>query len=136
MPDTLFLLLISIVLLVILLYLPYIIWFCIGGINLKTFILGRQQFPKPPKKVIIAKQILQNYKESFIVFSPISVLSIIMGIPIQIPSIIWIFLRIIYIPLYLFEFNILRTITWHLSLLCIVWMIFLIIFLNRLTMFY
>ena len=84
MPDTLFLLLISIFLLVILLYLPYIIWFCIGGINLTTFILGRHQFPKPPKKVIIAKQILQNYKESFIVFSPISVLSIIMGIPIQI----------------------------------------------------
>ena len=136
MPDTLFLLLISIFLLVILLYLPYIIWFFIGGINLKTFILGRHQFPTPPKKVIIAKQILQNYKESFIVFSPISVLSIIMGIPIQIPSIIWIFLRIIYIPLYLFEFNILRTVTWHLSLLCIVWMIFLIIFLNRLTMFY
>ena len=136
MPDTLFLFLFSVFLLLFLLYFPYIIWLVSGGIRIKDLILGRHQLPIPPKKVLIARQIANNYKESFIIFASIAVLSIVMGIPIQIPSLIWIILRIIYVPAYIFEFNILRTFIWHLSALCFIWMIILIILLNRLTMFY
>ena len=41
-------------------------------------------------KVILEATLLE---ESFIIFASIAVLSIVMGIPIQIPSLIWIILR-------------------------------------------
>ena len=77
MPDTLFIFITSIFLLLFLVYFPYIIWLLEGGIKINTLIIGRHKFPKKPNKILLVNNISENYKESFIIFSPIAVLSLV-----------------------------------------------------------
>ena len=69
------------------------------------------------------------------IFLTLCTLGITMGIPLQHASIIWLLSRFIHAPSYIFNWKWIRTLSWHLSLLCLMTMIFQIIFLNRLTMF-
>ena len=104
--------------------------------SIKTILFKKKKFINSSKSVLQAIEIRENYKDSFIIFSSLAVLSIVMGIPIQLPAFFWFLLRLIYVPLKFFEFNLFQKLTWLLSYLCILWIIILIIFLNRLTMFY
>ena len=69
MPDTLFIFITSIFLLLFLVYFPYIIWLLEGGIKINTLIIGRHKFPKKTNKILLVNNISENYKESFIIFS-------------------------------------------------------------------
>ena len=135
-PDTLLLFFLSIALLFLLILLPKLLEIFEGNIGIKTLLLENKELENPSKNVILSIKIKEDYKDSLIFFSSIAVLSIVMGIPIQVPSFCWLVLRIIYIPFKFLNFNFFQKLTWFLSYLCILWIIILIIFLNRLTMFY
>ena len=76
-----------------------------------------------------------NYKETYPIFLTLCTLGITMGIPLQHAALIWLWSRFIHAPSYIFNWKWIRTLSWHMSLLCLITMIFQIIFLNRLTMF-
>ena len=135
MPDTLFTVFFSIGYFIFLLYLPNIIWILESGINMDDLLKGRHRLPKKTLKTELASLAFENYKETYPIFLFLSVLGITMGIPIHTAALIWLILRLVNGFSYLYEFNWIRTVSWHLSLLCLFWISFEIIRLNRLTMF-
>tara|TARA_Y100000746_G_scaffold204248_1_gene190733 strand:- start:213 stop:632 length:420 start_codon:yes stop_codon:yes gene_type:complete len=134
-PDTLLIVLVSMIYLIFLTCLPYYIWISDGGITLHNLLYGRHTLQDLPIKVRVANLALLNYKETFPIFLGLSILGIVMGIPIQIACLIWLILRFIHTPSYIFAWNWIRTLSWQASIICLFWMMFQIISLNRLTMF-
>ena len=134
-PDTLFTVFLSIGYFILLLYIPNIIWILEGVINPYDLLKGQKRSPKRTLKAKLASLAFENYKETYPIFLSLSVLGITMGIPIHSAAFIWLILRFIHTFSYVFEWNWTRTLSWYSSLLCLCWMSFEIIRLNRLTMF-
>ena len=135
MPDTLFTVFLSMGYFMLLLYLPNIIWIYEGDINIVDLLKGHHRLAKRTLNSELASSAFENYKETYPIFLFLSVLGITMGIPIHTAALIWLILRLVNGFSYLYELNWIRTVSWHLSLLCLFWMSIEIIRLNRLTMF-
>ena len=135
MPDTLLTVFISMGYFIFLTFLPYYIWISDGGITLNDLLYNRHQLPKEPSKVKIANLALENYKETYPIFLGLSILGIVMGIPIQYAAVTWMIFNFFHTACCILHWNLFRVLTWLLSIICLFWMIFQIINLNRLTMF-
>ena len=135
MPDTLLTVFISMGYFIFLTFLPYYIWIYDGGITLKDLLYNRYKLPEEPSKVKIANLALENYKETYPIFLGLSILGIVMGIPIQYAALTWMIFKFFHTACCILQWNLFRVLTWLLSIICLFWMIFQIINLNRLTMF-
>ena len=135
MPDTLLTVFISMGYFIFLTVLPNYIWISNGGITLNDLLYNRHQLPEEPSKVKIAILALENYKETYPIFLGLSILGIVMGIPIQYAAATWMILRFLHTPFYILQWNWFRILTLISSIICLFWMTFQIINLNRLTMF-
>jgi uncharacterized MAPEG superfamily protein len=135
MPDTLLILIISMLFFLLLAYLPIYFWIAEKNLTILNFVDGRHNLPEKGLKAKIATLAFENYKETYPIFLTLCTLGITMGIPLQHAALIWMWSRFIHAPSYIFNWKWIRTLSWHMSLLCLITMIFQIIFLNRLTMF-
>ena len=135
MPDTLLIVLLSMVYYILLSWLPYYIRISEGSLKIVNLLNGRHKMPLPSERVLIANLALDNYKESYTLFLGLSIIGIMMGIPMNLPVLLWFIFRLIHTPCYIFCWEKSRTLFWLASLGCMTWMAIQIILLNRLTMF-
>ena len=61
-----------------------------------------------------------NLRESLFIFIPLSILSIILEIDTLMAATLWLVVRVVYLILYYLGANSVRTITWFISIICLI----------------
>ena len=69
-----------------------------------------------------SQRALKNLFETLPIFITLAILSIIKNVDISFLATLWLATRIIYIPIYIFGVDYVRTILWALSLVCLIMM--------------
>lgn len=84
---------------------------------------GTRDEPMTPTKIQARiERAASNLKESLPAFLALCLLSMIQNTDITLPAIVWLVLRVLYIPCYMYGINPARSIVWVGSLLCLIFM--------------
>ena len=135
MPDTLLTLLLSIGYFFLLSSIPYFYLIKNNKISIYNLITDTQNLNYKSVFIENYNSAFHSYKETYSIFLCLSILGITMGIPLQTGALLWLISKIIHTQSFIFELVFIKFISYMISLACLVWMIFQIISLNRLTMF-
>lgn len=100
-------------------------WLLPASTKLKhaAYLMGTRD--EPLELSVIQKRIeraTNNLKESMVPFLALSLLAMIQNVDLTKVAQIWLILRVLYIPCYLFGINPVRTIVWLASLGCLIYM--------------
>ena len=115
-------LILSFLLVMIQLTIPMLIELLTKNTNLKYFLSSRDKTTNISTHAQRANRALKNLLETFPIFIGIIILSLIKDIDNSSIALLWLIFRIIYVPVYIFGINYLRTGMWAASLICLILM--------------
>jgi uncharacterized MAPEG superfamily protein len=115
-------LILSFLLVIIQLTIPMLIELLTKNTNLKYFLSSRDETTNISTHAQRANRALKNLLETFPIFIGIIILSLIKDVDNSSIALLWLIFRIIYIPVYVFGINYLRTGIWAVSLICLILM--------------
>ena len=92
----------------------------INGIPISYYFSSRDEIIKIPVLSERGIRAANNLRESLFIFIPLSILSIIFEIDILMAASLWLVVRAIYLILYYLGANTVRTITWFISIICLI----------------
>src|SRR5210317_380633 len=115
-------LILSFLLVMIQLTIPMLIQLLTKNTNLKYFLSSRDETTNISTHAQRANRALKNLLETFPIFIGIIILSLIKDIDNSSIALLWLIFRIIYVPVYIFGINYLRTVIWAASLICLILM--------------
>ncbi|MDG2413370.1 MAG: MAPEG family protein [Hyphomicrobiales bacterium] len=90
------------------------------GISISYYFSARDDAVKIP---VVSERVIRatnNLRESLFIFIPLSILSIIFDIDITMAASVWLVARAIYLALYYLGANLIRTIVWGISIICLI----------------
>jgi uncharacterized MAPEG superfamily protein len=91
-----------------------------NGIPISYYFSSRDEVIKIPVLSERGIRAANNLRESLFIFIPLSILSIIFEIDILMAASLWLAVRAIYLILYYLGANMVRTITWFISIICLI----------------
>ena len=117
-----YILILSFLLVIIQLTIPMLIELLTKNTNLKYFLSSRDETTNISTHAQRANRALKNLLETFPIFIGIIILSLIKDIDNSSIALLWLIFRIIYVPVYIFGINYLRTGIWTAALICLILM--------------
>ena len=90
------------------------------GISISYFFSARDDAVKIPVLSERGIRAANNLRESLFIFIPLSILSIILEIDTLMAATLWLVVRGVYLILYYLGANSVRTITWFISIICLI----------------
>ena len=115
-------LILSFLLVIIQLTIPMLIELLTKNTSLKYFLSSRDENTKISAQAQRANRALKNLLETFPIFIGITLLSLFKDVDNSTIALFWLIFRIIYVPVYVFGINYLRTGIWAASLICLILM--------------
>ena len=112
----------SFLLVIIQLTIPLLIDLLTGNTNLTYLLSSRDSSSKPSIYAQRANRASRNLLETLPIFIGITILSLIREVDNSSIALLWLILRIIYVPIYVLGINDLRTGVWAASLICLILM--------------
>jgi len=115
-------LILAFLLAIIQLTIPMLIDLLTGNTNLTYLLSSRDSSSKPSIYAQRANRASRNLLETLPIFIGITILSLIREVDNSSIALLWLILRIIYVPIYVLGINYLRTGVWAASLICLILM--------------
>ena len=91
-----------------------------NGIPTSYYVSSRDDIIKIPVLSERGIRAANNLRESLFIFIPLSILSIILEIDTLMAATLWLVVRVVYLILYYLGANSVRTITWFISIICLI----------------